>query len=163
MKSNKQKGQSSVEYLIILSAALALMTSATIVQTINPSKNAADHSLCLTQASAAASSIASAIDTVYANGAGASKNLFVRLNCVWTAQMDNSKNVFRIIFWSVSGAENLEINLQYKMQKQHLLPMISPGVYAVIVVWSENKVFPETMQLDAFDRRKIYIYLNPRR
>ncbi|MEM3421941.1 MAG: hypothetical protein QW835_06455 [Candidatus Hadarchaeum sp.] len=163
MKSDRHysKGQSAVEYLTILSAALALLTSVTLTQSINPSKNAADHSAYLMQAKATASSIAGAIDAVYANGAGASKSLIVKLGCPWTAQMDNSKNVFRVIFWTMSGAENSEVNLQYKIKKQHLLTTIPPGTYTVIVTWSENKNFPETMQLDVVGGGKIYIYLNP--
>ncbi|MEM2889873.1 MAG: hypothetical protein QW358_00795 [Candidatus Hadarchaeum sp.] len=163
MKSNRHysKGQSAVEYLTILSAALALMTSVTIAQAINPSKNAAEHSLYVMQAKATASSIAGAIDAVYANGAGASKSLLVKLDCPWTAQMDNSKNVFRIIFCTVSGVENLEVNLRYKIKKQHLLPTIPSGTCTVIVAWSENKNFPEAMHLDLVDGGKIYIYLNP--
>lgn len=164
MKSDKynSKGQSAVEYLAILSAALFLMTSITLTQAINPSKDATDSSLYLMQARATVDSIAAAIDTVYTNGAGGSKSLILKMGCVWTAQMDNSKNVFRIIFWTTSGTENLEVTLQYKIQEEHILPRLSPGTYTVIVVWPENKNFPETMQLDATDGRKIYIYLNPR-
>ncbi|MGB9521225.1 MAG: hypothetical protein ACPL6F_00575 [Anaerolineales bacterium] len=136
------------------------MTSVTFTQMINPASDAANHSLHLMQARAAVNSIAGAIDTVYTNGAGAVKSLMVRMDCAWTVQMDNLKNVFRITFWTQFGSENLEADIHYKIQRQQLLPFISPGTYTVIIVWSENENISETLQLET-NGGLIYIYLNP--
>jgi len=153
------QGQTAVEYLIVFSAALALLTSVTLTQMIYPSNQAAHHSLHLMQAITAVDSIAGAIDTVYANGSGAVKNLSIQLDCYWSFQLDNIKNVARIIIWTSTSIENLEDSLQYTILYQHSLPKISPGVYTVIVEWPENKNISENLRF-SLNSKKIYIYLS---
>ena len=161
MKSNKsyQRGQSVVEYLMIFSAALVLLTSVTLTQMILPSSEAAEKSLYLMQADAAADSIAGAINTVYANGQGSVRSLLVNVDCGWSLQLDNVKNVVRMMIWTSGVMENLEKEVEYRILYQHSLPKIAPGVYTVIVEWRNDKNSPEAMYLDSSDSKKIHLNL----
>lgn len=156
------RGQTAIEYLVVFSAVLLFFASVTLVQMINPSKEAARDTLYLSQARSAADTIAGAINTVYANGQGAVKSVSVCMDGEWSLQLDNVENKLRIIVVTSKGNENVEDSLRYEILGNHLLPSIPPGVYTVIVEWSENKQKPENIDGRAIGSGKIYIYIGLR-
>jgi len=156
------RGQTAIEYLVVFSAVLMIFASVTIVQMINPSKEAARDTLYLSQARSAADAIAGAIDTVYANGRGAVKSVSFPMDGSWNLQLDNIENKLRIIVGTSRGNENVEDNLRYEILGNHLLPSIPSGVYTVIVEWPENKQKPENIDGRAITSGKIYIYIRLR-
>lgn len=160
-RESKSQGQSAVEYLIIFSAALALFVSVTFTQMINPSSEAANDSLYLSQAKTAVDAIAGSINAVYANGLGAVKSATVQIDRDWAIQLDNVKNVARITVRISTGSENLEDSLLYKMNYYHSLPNLSAGTYTVIVEWPENETAKENVYGGATTSKKIYIYIKP--
>jgi len=162
MKSSKSDlGQSAVEYLVVFSAVLALFTSITFTQMINPSSEAARDSLLLSQARASADSIAGAINTVYANGRGAVKSVAVQIDGNWTIELDNEKNVLRIIVGISTGNESLEDNLKYRIFSYHTLQNVSAGLYNVVVEWPDNLTILEDIYGGALANKKIFVYIRP--
>ncbi len=159
--SSDSRGQSAVEYLIIFSAALALFATVTFTQMINPSSDAANDSLYLSQARTAADSIAGAINVVYANGPGAVKSAAVQMDRSWDIQLDNSKNLVRVTVGTSTGGENLEDNLLYKLVSFHSLQNLPAGTYTLIVEWPENESFMENLYEDALAGKKIHICIRP--
>jgi uncharacterized protein (UPF0333 family) len=156
------RGQTAIEYLVVFSAVLMIFASVTIVQMINPSKEAARDTLYLSQARSAADAIAGAIDTVYANGRGAVKSVSVCMDGGWSLQLDNVGNKLRIIVGTSEGNENIEDNLRYEIDNYHSLSGIPSGIYTVIVEWSENKQKLENIDGRAIVSGKIYIYIRLR-
>ena len=161
MKSinSESSGQAAVEYLLIFSAVLAVFTAVTITQIINPASDAARDSLYLSQARTAVDAIAGAINTVYSNGQGAVKSISLQMDRTWTLQLDNIRNKLRIMVEISAGVENVEDNLQYKIENYHSISNIADGAYTVIVEWPENENVHEDLYGGALADKKIYIYI----
>jgi uncharacterized protein (UPF0333 family) len=155
------RGQSSLEYLLIFSAAIATISSVTLTQIIIPTSNAAAESLQRSQALAAVDTIASAIDTVYANGRGAARSVSLTMDRSWTLQFDNAKDRIRIVVGTSAGAENFEKDIHYEFNRYCSLPAIPSGTYTVIVDWPENMSQGENVRLDSIADKKIYIRIRP--
>ena len=156
------RGQTAIEYLVVFSAVLLVFASVTLMQMINPSKEAARDTLYLSQARSAADAIAGAINTVYFNGRGAVDSVSFPMDGGWSLQLDNVRNKLRIIVETSKGNENVEDSLRYEILGNHLLPSIPSGVYTVIVEWSENKQKLENIDGCAVSSCKIYIYIRLR-
>jgi len=145
------RGQSAVEYLIIFSAVLVIFAAVTLGQMINPAQEAGRDTLYLSQARSAADAIAGAVNSVYANGQGATKSVGFSIDQSWNLQL--TENKLTINLETSNGTENIESNLRYGFNDN--LQNLSTGTYTVIVEW------PGDQENIVKDNYKIYIGINP--
>ena len=143
----REIGQTAVEYLTVFSAALVFIAVATTAQMIDPGKEHAQNSLYLSQARAAADSIAEAIDTVYANGPGAVKSIGIQMDTGWKLYLDNLENSVKVEVTLSDSSENLESSLYYPLDNYHSAVVFS-GFCTVIVEWSTASGASEGLQVD---------------
>ncbi len=125
------RGQSAVEYLLIFSTMLVIFAAVTFGQMINPAQEAGRDALYLSQARSAADAIAGAMDSVYANGQGATKSVGFSIDQSWSLQL--TENKLTISLELSSGTQNAESDLRYGFNGD--LQNLSTGTYAVIVEW----------------------------
>lgn len=141
------RGQTAVEYLTVFSAALAIIGIATYASMVNPGEEGAQYSLLLSQARSAADAIASAIDTVYINGAGAVKNVGVSFGSEWSLSLDNENDQVVVEVSTSAGYFEFRTSLHYPVENSVELEKISSGSYLVVVEWPENGS-PEALLLE---------------
>jgi len=147
------RGQSAIEYLLIFSAVLVVFAMVTLGEMVNPSAEAGRDTLYLSQARSAADAIAGAVNSVYANGQGATKSVGFSIDQSWSLQL--TENKLTISLEISSGTKNVESDLRYGFDDN--LQNLSTGTYTVITEWGENQ---ENMVRDGF---KIYIHIKPPR
>ena len=145
------RGQSAVEYLLIFSAVLVIFAVATLGQMINPAQEAGRDALYLSQARSASDAVAGAVNSVYANGQGATKSVGFSIDQSWNLQL--TENKLTISLEVSSGTESAESNLRYGFNDN--LQNLSTGTYTVIVEW------PGDQENIVRDNYKIYIRINP--
>ena len=145
------RGQSAVEYLLIFSAVLVIFAVVTLGQMINPAQEAGRDALYLSQARSASDAIAGAVNSVYANGQGATKSVSFFIDQSWSLQL--TENKLTIILDISSGTKNSESNLRYGFNNN--LQNLPTGTYTAIVEW------PGDQENIARDNYKIYIRINP--
>jgi len=145
------RGQSAVEYLLLFSAVLVIFAVVTLGQMINPMQEAGRDTLYLSQARSAADAIAGAVNSVYANGPGATKSVGFSIDQSWSLQL--TENKLTISLEISSGTENAESNLRYGFNDN--LQNLSTGTYTVIAEWSGDQ---ENIVRDGY---KIYIRIKP--
>jgi hypothetical protein len=155
------RGQTSVEYLLVLSIMLTLIYSISVAGMRDPARRAADNTLSLSQASAAADSMAAAIDAVYANGPGAVMSVGFETNGSWTLQLDNSGGVLRVRLSFASGPKDFDRALAYPIDNFHELTGGS-GTYTAIVEWPTEAGAVEELDGSELDNGKIFIRIKPR-
>jgi len=147
------RGQSAIEYLLIFSAVLVVFAMVTLGEMVNPTADAGRDTLYLSQARSAADAIAGAVNSVYANGQGATKSVGFSIDQSWSLQL--TENKLTISLEISSGTKNVESDLRYGFNDN--LQNLSTGTYTVITEWGENQ---ENMVRDGF---KIYIHIKPPR
>lgn len=147
------RGQSAIEYLLIFASVLVVFAVITLGEMVNPTAEAGRDTLHLSQARSAADAIAGAINSVYANGKGATKSVGFSIDQSWSLQL--TENKLTISLEISSGTKNLESNLRYGYNDN--LQNLSTGTFTVITEWSDNQ---ENMVRDGF---KIYIHIKPPR
>lgn len=145
------RGQSAVEYLLLFSAMLAIFGVVTFGQMINPMQEAGRDTLYLSQARSAADAIAGAVNSVYANGQGATKSVGFSIDQSWSLQL--TENKLTISLEISSGTENAESSLRYGFNDN--LQNLSTGTYTVIAEW------PGDQENTVRDGYKIYIRIKP--
>ncbi len=145
------RGQSAVEYLLLFSAMLAIFGVVTLGQMINPMQEAGRDTLYLSQARSAADAIAGAVNSVYANGQGATKSVGFSIDQSWSLQL--TENMLTISLEISSGTENAESSLRYGFNDN--LQNLSTGTYTVIAEW------PGDQENTVRDGYKIYIRIKP--
>ncbi|MBA7630946.1 hypothetical protein ES703_38472 [subsurface metagenome] len=145
------RGQSAVEYLLLFSAVLVIFAVVTFGQMINPMQEAGRDTLYLSQARSAADAIAGAVNSVYANGPGATKSVGFSIDQSWSLQL--TENKLTISLEISSGTENAESNLRYGFNDN--LQNLSTGTYTVIAEW------PGDQENTVRDGYKIYIRIKP--
>lgn len=145
------RGQSAVEYLLIFSAVLTIFAVVTFGQMINPTQEAGRDALYLSQARSAVDAIAGAVNSVYANGQGATKSVGFSIDQSWSLQL--TENKLTISLETSSGTQNAESNLRYGFNDN--LQNLSTGTYTVIVEW------PGDQENIVRDDYKIYIRIKP--
>ena len=148
------RGQSSLEYLLIIGVALIILASITIIRVINPAYEDSSDVMRVSQARSTCDSIADMINGVYGDAQGATRTTLVHLSGTWNLRM--TKNPPKLLLSiSVSyGTENLDDNLRYSFDGSLL--SIPGGSYPVIVDWPSNG----NEGLSMVDN-KIYIHINP--
>ena len=151
------KGQSAIEYVIILGAAMMVLGSVTVYQLVNPSSDASEMGLRRARAESACNAIASAIDSVYANGPGAVKSVVVSLPPLKKLEILRNPPRLVIQFEIYGGVENTEANIKYGFDSS--ISDVPSGSYAVVVEWSEEGL--EGIDSRGLENGKIYIYINP--
>ena len=152
------KGQSAIEYLLILSAMLFVLTAIVYPLLIVPARDSAGDTLTLSQARAAVQTIGNAVNTVYYNGRGAVMSGSFQMDKTWNLRIENGQNrVIIVVTDSSLTAENLGENLKYPVKSQHSLTSIPPGTYTIIVEWPENGALPENVWLGPTENKKLYI------
>ncbi|KUO39752.1 MAG: hypothetical protein AVW06_00245 [Hadesarchaea archaeon DG-33-1] len=147
------RGQSSLEYILIVGLALILLASVTIARIVNPASKSASDVLRISQARSACDGIAGAMNGVYGNAQGATKTVWVHLSDIWDLQITKDPPKLRLSIRTSGGTENLEDNLRYGFDNSLL--DIPAGSYAVVVDWSVDE--------EGITRsdNKIYIHINP--
>lgn len=151
------QGQSAVEYLLVFSVVLIILSTVTLGMMITPSSEAASDTLHLSQARSAADAISGAIDTVYANGRGAVKTVSFTMGSAWDLELDNTQNKLRI---TVAGNQ-VKDNLRYEIDNYHSLSNIPGGTYTVIVEWPEDVWVLENLDGSEIENKKIFVYIRP--
>lgn len=147
------RGQSSLEYMLIIGVALIVLASITITKIINPASEGAGDVMRVSQARSACDAIAGAIDGVYGNAQGATRTVWIYLSDVWDLQIFEDPPKLRLSIRTSGGIENVEDNLRYGFDDSLL--DIPAGNYAMIVDWPTDE--------EGLTRQdnKIYIHINP--
>ncbi len=156
------RGQTAVEYLIVFSTMLGLLIFIAIVQISNPTTEAANDTLYLSQAKYVVDTIGGAIDAVYAEGPGAVNGVSFSISTSWTLELDNENNKVRITVDTSGKDDNAEDNLRYNIDNYHSASL-DAGTYILAAIWSENNDFLENLDTSLSTDNKIYIYINPQR
>jgi type 1 fimbria pilin len=142
--------------MMIFAACLTIFAAVTFYQLLDPATDASRDTLFVSQARSACDAIADAINTVYSNGAGATRTVGIQLSNAWDLQLDNSENVLRICFENIrledKNVDNVESDLVYAFDNSLL--NLSAGSYTVIVEWSSSQGITRIGD-------KIYIHINP--
>lgn len=145
------RGQSAIEYLLIFAAVLVIFAIITLGEMVNPTAEAGRDTLYLSQARSAADAIAGAVNSVYANGQGATKSVGFSIDQSWSLQL--TENRLTISLDISSGTKNVESNLRYGFNDN--LQNLSTGTYTIIAEWPGDQ---ENIVRDGY---KIYIYIKP--
>ncbi len=147
------RGQSAIEYLLIFSVVLVIFAVITLGEMVNPTAEAGRDTLYLSQARSAADAIAGAVNSVYANGQGATKSVGFSIDQSWGLQL--TENQLTISLEISDGTQNVESSLRYGFNDN--LQNLSTGTYTVIAEWSGGQ---ENIVRDGY---KIYIRIKPPR
>lgn len=147
------RGQSAIEYLLIFSVVLVIFAIITLGEMVNPMEEAGRDTLYLSQARSAADAIAGAMNSVYANGQGATKSVGFSIDQSWGLQF--TENQLTISLEISDGTQNVESSLRYGFNDN--LQNLSTGTYTVIAEWSGSQ---ENIVRDGY---KIYIRIKPPR
>lgn len=147
------RGQSAIEYLLIFSVVLVIFAIITLGEMVNPTEEAGRDTLYLSQARSAADAIAGAVNSVYANGQGATKSVGFSIDQSWGLQL--TENQLTISLEISDGTQNVESGLRYGFNDN--LQNLSTGTYTVIAEWSGGQ---DNIVKDGY---KIYIRIKPPR
>ena len=145
------RGQSAVEYLLIFSAMLLIFAVVTLGEMVNPAAEAGRDTLFLSQARYAADAIAGSVNSVYANGPGATKSVGFTIDQSWSLQL--AENELTISLDISSGTKDVESALRYGFNDN--LQNLPTGTYTVIGEWSSVQ---ENIVRDGYN---IYIRIKP--
>lgn len=148
------RGQSSLEYMLIIGVALIVLASITIIRVINPASEGAGDVMHVSQARSTCDAIADAINGVYGNAQGATRTAWVSLSSTWDLWMTKNPPKLGLGIRVSYGIENVDDNLRYAFDNS--LSNIPAGGYAVIVDWPTDDEEGITMV-----GNKIYIRINP--
>ena len=148
------RGQSSLEYILIIGVALIVLASITVARMVNPASESAGDVMIVSQARSACDTIADAINDVYGNAQGATKTVWVHLSEAWDLRTTKGPLKLRLSIGTSAGVENLESDLWYGFDNSLL--NIPAGGYTVIVDWP---IDGEEGIMRVND--KIYIHINP--
>lgn len=147
------RGQSAIEYLLIFSVVLVIFAIITLGEMVNPTEEAGRDTLYLSQARSAADAIAGAVNSVYANGQGATKSVGFSIDQSWGLQL--TENQLTISLEISDGTQNVESGLRYGFNDN--IQNLSTGTYTVIAEWSGGQ---DNIVKDGY---KIYIRIKPPR
>jgi hypothetical protein len=147
------RGQSSLEYILIIGLALIVLASITLAKMINPASEDAGDVIRVSQARSACDAIADAINGVYGNALGATRTTWVYLSDTWDLRITKNPPKLRLSVTVSYGVENVDDNLMYAFDNSLL--GIPAGNYAVIVDW------PGSIEGVTRTDNNIYIYINP--
>ena len=125
------RGQSSLEYLLIIGVALIILASMTIIRVINPASEGSSDVMRVSQARSTCDSIADMINGVYGGAQGATRTILVLLSETWNLRMTKNPAKLRLSIGVSYGTENLDDNLRYSFDGSLLT--IPGGSYPVIV------------------------------
>jgi len=148
------RGQSSLEYILIIGVALIVLASVTIIQVINPASEGAGDVMRVSQARSTCDVIADALNGVYGNAQGATRTVSVHLSDTWDLRMTRNPPKLGLGIRVSNGIENVDDNLRYAFDNSLL--NIPAGGYTVIVDWPTDDEEGITMV-----GNKIYIHINP--
>ncbi len=151
------RGQSAIEYVLILAAVMTVFASVTVFQMVDPASEASDDALRVARARSACDLIAGAINSVYANGEGAVRSVGVHLPTIENFGIIGDPPELRLQVWTTEGTENVADNLRYGFD--NFLLNIPSGNYTVIVEWTSEE--DEGICGENIAGDKIYIYINP--
>jgi len=151
------RGQSAIEYVLILAAVMTVFASVTVFQMIDPASDASDDALRVARARSACDLIAGAINSVYANGEGAVKSVGVYLPTIENFGIIEDPPELRIQVLTSERVENVVGDLEYGFD--NFLLNIPSGNYTVIVEWTSEE--DEGINGENIADDKIYIYINP--
>jgi len=153
------RGQTAVEYLAVFSAALVVIAVATAARMIDPARESGESALVMAQAREAADLIASAVDSVYANGPGSADGVIIRMDAVWSLILDNENSEVEIQVSTSGGVKEFQASLRYPLNGQYTLPDLSSGVYVVVADWPPSSG-GEGIEVVA-ENKIIQIHINP--
>jgi len=147
------RGQSVVEYMLIVAAALTIFASVAYTVVINPSQKNSNDEMLRSQARSACDAISDAINDVYSNSWGAARTVHVPLPGEWNIYLAKNPPRLTLDVLTSRGAENVSENLRYSFDNS--LEHIASGNYTVIVNWWDNE------EQIIMSGNKIYIHINP--
>lgn len=147
------RGQTVVEYMLIVAVALTVFASMAYAVITNPSQKNSNDEMLRSQARSACDAISGAINDVYSNSMGAARTVYVSLPDMWDIYLAKNPPRLTLGVRTSRGAENLSENLRYSFDNS--LKNIAGGNYAVIVDWWDND------ERIAMSGNRIYIHINP--
>jgi hypothetical protein len=145
------KGQTSVEYLVLLSALLVLLATLSL-SLLNTSEEGMKRAFHLSQARSASGALASALEQVLSGGEGSVKTVTVSLKERWNLRL--RENEVRVeVLW---GGEELVAVSPCRLGARGELLYLPAGTYPVIVGW------PGDVENLRLENGRIYLYVEPR-
>ncbi len=130
-RGNELKGQSSVEFLLVVAVILLVLTTFTVTQMFNPSQNATQEVTSASLANSVADRIANAINGVSSGGEGTVDSVGVSLTDKWSLRVERDNQVLKIGVKTGKSVTWLESELIYAFNAE--LVDIPSGEYIVIV------------------------------
>ena len=150
---SSMRGQSAVEYMLIVAVALTIFATVTYTTILSPSQKNSNDEMLRSQAKSACDAISDAINDVYSNNSGATRTVYVSLPSEWNIYLTKNPPCLTLNVLTSQGTENISENLRYSLDNS--LVHIAGGNYTVIVDWWDNN--EKTIMSD----NKIYIHINP--
>ncbi|MEM2204695.1 MAG: hypothetical protein QXF66_03900 [Candidatus Hadarchaeales archaeon] len=144
------KGQTSVEYLVLLSAILVLIATFSY-SLLGTSERKAKETLYLSQAGSASQLIASALEGVVSEGEGSVRTITVKFDQQWNLKLRENEVRVEVLWEKVLVAVR---PCRYGFQAE--VSRLQPGTYPVIVGW------PGDMENLWLENGRIYLYIEPR-
>jgi hypothetical protein len=145
------RGQTSVEYLVLLSALLVLLATLSL-SLRDTSEEGMRRTLYLSQARSASGALASALERVISGGEGSVETVTVRLEGRWNLRI--GENEVRVeVLW---GGEELAAASPCNPGMRGELLNLPAGTYPVIVGW------PGDVENLWLENGRIYLYVEPR-
>jgi len=145
------RGQTSVEYLVLLSVLLVLLATLSLSMR-DASEEGMRRTLYLSQARSASGALASALEQVRSGGEGSVKTVTVSLEGRWNLRV--RENEVRVeVLW---GGEVLAAASPCRTRIEGELLNLPAGTYPVIVGW------PGDVENLWLENGRIYLYVEPR-
>lgn len=146
------KGQSSAEFLLLVSAFLVVLAAFTVPEMVNPAKSTSRNLQAASQARTACDEIANAINGVSASGEDSTDSLGVSLSDNWTLKMEANPPALKLGVQTGEGVAWSESELKYGYNQE--VSNIPAGSYVVIAERDENESIIKT-------ENKVYVTINP--
>jgi uncharacterized protein (UPF0333 family) len=133
----ENKGQASVEYLLLLVVILIIMAAVTI-PLVGSSVDATMDVSTSSDTKNAIQSIANAVNIVYANGPGAKRTIDIYMPQNGNISVDNGAKVIYQTLALSSQTKNISASIDYTTVVMNPSPVLSKGWHQTQIEWPLN-------------------------
>lgn len=133
----ENKGQASVEYLLLIVVILIIMAAVTIPLVGNSVDATMDVSTS-SDAKNAIQNIANAVNLVYANGPGAKRTIDIYIPQNGNISVDNNAKIIYQTLTLSSQNKNINASIDYNTVVMNPSPVLSKGWHQTQIEWPLN-------------------------
>lgn len=146
------KGQSSVEFLLLVATFLVVLATFTVPQMVNPVRSASQNLQAASQTKTACDEIANAINGVSSSRENSTDSLGASIPDNWSLKMESNPPTLKLGVQTGGEAVWTKSSLKYGYDQE--VSDISAGSYIVIVEKGGTETITQT-------ENKIYVRVNP--